>query len=75
MIVILYFFRLENIKTFIRFLLASCECIGGLAGFEAMEVEWELYKNDVVRFLSDGPPECEGKQPPVAHRRLPNTSS
>jgi len=59
-------FNPENLKIFTGLLLASCKCIGGLAGFGAMEVEWEPYnKNEVVRFLSDGPPEYEGKQPPV----------
>lgn len=60
------FFKPENINIFSGLLFASCKCIGGLAGFGAMEVEWEPYnKNEVVQFLSDGPPGYEGKQPPV----------
>lgn len=59
-------FKPENINIFSGLVLASCKCIDGLAGFGAMEVEWEPYnKNEVMRFLSEGPPEYEGKRPPV----------
>jgi hypothetical protein len=59
-------FQSQNIHILIGILLTSAKSIQAIAGFGAMEVEWEPYtKNEATQFLIDGPPEYEGKQPPV----------
>ena len=60
------FFKTDNIQFFVNILCVSGKCINAIAGFGAMETEWEPHsENAVVRFIIDGPPEYEGKQPPA----------
>ncbi len=60
------FFKTENIQLLINVLFVSSNCISATAGFGAMETEWEPYsESNVIQFIIDGPPEYEGKPPPV----------
>lgn len=60
------FFEPENKNILVGILLASAKSISAAAGFGAMELEWEAYEqNNVIKFLKDGPPAYEGKQPPI----------
>ena len=60
------FFKNGEIDKLIDLLFVSGRSIEALAGFGAMETEWEPYSiQQVTRFVVTGPPEYEGKPPPT----------
>ena len=61
------FFKSPYFDKFVEIISLSGESISAMAGFGAMECEWNYYSLDeVVDFISSGPPDYEGMPPPTA---------